>query len=116
VYFVVFGAGFGTIMVLLSVALAAARQSIVHTMRRVLPYVNRIAGGLLVLAGAYVTWYGWIEIRGNVDDPTVARVTDWSNSVSTWMQQNRDLLGVAFVAALLASASYVAYNRRAHVR
>ena len=29
----------------------------------VLPYVSRIAGGLLVLTGAYVAWYGWNEIR-----------------------------------------------------
>ena len=56
----------------LTVALALARQSMVHTVRRrVLPFVNRIAGGLLVVTGAYVAWYGWVEIRGTADDPTV---------------------------------------------
>src|SRR5207253_7835932 len=54
VYFAVFGVGFGAIMVTLTIALAGAQQSIVHRVRRVLPYVNRIAGALLVVAGAYV--------------------------------------------------------------
>ena len=30
---------------------------------RVLPWLNRISGVLLVVAGAYVTWYGYVEIR-----------------------------------------------------
>ena len=115
-YFAVFGLGFGAIMVSLTVALALARTSIVHTMRRVLPYVNRVAGGLLVLAGAYVAWYGWIEIGGDVNDPTVNRVTDWSASVQRWMDQNDDLILVGFVAALIAVVAYVAYNGRADVR
>lgn len=115
-YFAVFGLGFGAIMVSLTVALALARTSIVHTMRRVLPYVNKVAGALLVLAGAYVAWYGWLEIGGDAQDPTVNRVTDWSASVQTWMDQNRDLILVAFVAALVAVGAYVAYNRKADVR
>lgn len=116
VYFAVFGLGFGAVMVSLTVALALARQSLVHTIRRVLPYVNRIAGGLLVLAGAYVAWYGWIEIRGNVNDPTVTRVTDWSASAQRWLQDNQDLVAVAFAAVVIGVASYVMYNRRADVR
>ena len=116
VYFTVFGLGFGAIMMSLTVALALARQSIVHTMRRVLQFVNRIAGGLLVIAGAYVVWYGWVEIRGNVQDPTVKRVNDWSASVQSWLQSNQDLVGVAFVAVVIGVASYVMYNRRADVR
>ncbi|HEV3227530.1 MAG TPA: cytochrome c biogenesis protein CcdA, partial [Acidimicrobiales bacterium] len=76
VYFVVFGLGFGAIIVVLTLALSMAQHSIVHTMRRVLPYVNLTAGVLLVLAGAYVAWYGWLEIRRESNDATVNRVTD----------------------------------------
>jgi predicted alpha/beta hydrolase family esterase len=75
-----------------------------------------VAGALLVLAGAYVAWYGWIEIGGNANDPTVSRVTDWSANVQQWMDQNRDLILVAFVAAVVAVVAYVAYNRKADVR
>src|SRR5207237_1188651 len=82
VYFVVFGTGFGAIMLTLTIALAVARQSIVQSVRRVLPYVNRVAGALLLLAGAYVAWYGWIEIRDDPNDATVSRVNDWSATVA----------------------------------
>jgi cytochrome c-type biogenesis protein len=116
VYFTVFGVGFGAVMISLTVALALARQSIVHTMRRILPYVNRIAGALLVFAGAYVAWYGWIETRDNKQDATVSRVTDWSATAQTWLHDNQDLVLVAFVAALLGVASYVLYHRKADVR
>jgi hypothetical protein len=116
VYFVVFGIGFAAIMIVLTVALAFARQGIVRSMRKVLPYVNRIAGGLLVVAGAYVAWYGWIEIRDDPQDATVSHVTDWSYQVQDWMQQNRDLIIVVCIAAVLVVGAYAAYMRREHVR
>src|SRR3954466_15363528 len=96
VYFVFFGLGFAAILVTLTITLALARQSLVTTMRRVLPYVNRIAGGLLVLAGAYVAWYGWLEIRKDSNDATVKRVTDWSFTAGDWLRDNRDLIVMVF--------------------
>lgn len=115
VYFVVFGIGFAAIITSLTIALAMARQSLVHTMRRVLPYVNRIAGALLVLAGAYVAWYGWIEIRKASDDATVNRVTDWSFTVGDWLQDNQDVVVVVFVAAIVGGVLAM-WSRRADVR
>jgi len=32
-------------------------------MRRILPYVNRIGGAVLILVGLYVGYYGFYEIR-----------------------------------------------------
>lgn len=115
-YFVFFAIGFGAIIVLLSVALVMARQSIVHTVRRVLPYVHRIAGALLVLSGAYVAWYGWIEIRKDPNDATVKRVTDWSFTVGNWLDQNQNLIVLLFALAVIGAVSYSAWSRRAHVR
>ena len=75
-YFIAFALGFGVVLVGLTVAMAMAHQSLVHGLRRVLPYVSRIAGGLLVVAGAYVAWYGAVEIRNTTNDATVAQVTE----------------------------------------
>ena len=93
-----------------------ARQSLVQLMRRVLPFVNRIAGGLLVLAGAYVAWYGWLEIRDDPNDAIVKRVTNWSFSAGDWLQQNRDLIVIMFALLLLVAGWYAARTRKAHVR
>ena len=116
VYFVVFGTGFGAIMLTLTIALAVARQSIVQSVRRVLPYVNRVAGALLLLAGAYVAWYGWIEIRDDPNDATVTRVTDWSATVADWLQTNRDVIVVLALGALAVGGVFAARSRRADVR
>ena len=61
--FVAYALGMGLVLIVLTLAIALARQGIVRGMRGVLPYVGRIAGGLLVVAGLYVTYYGWYELR-----------------------------------------------------
>ncbi|HEX9681841.1 MAG TPA: cytochrome c biogenesis CcdA family protein [Acidimicrobiales bacterium] len=72
----VFGAyalGMALVLMVLTVGLALARKGIVARMRRFLPYVNRVSGGFLALAGVYVAYYGWFEIqisRGNIN-PTL---------------------------------------------
>jgi hypothetical protein len=116
VYFVFLGLGVAAILVSLTITLAMARQSLVQLMRRVLPYVNRVAGALLVLAGAYVAWYGWIEIRDDPNDATVRRVTDWSSTAADWLQQNRDLIVMLFALLVLIAGWFAARTRRASVR
>jgi cytochrome c-type biogenesis protein len=78
----VFGAyalGFTTLLTALTVAIALARRSLLTTMRRVLPVMNRASGALLVLAGLYVTYYGWYELhRLGESDAIVDRVTGLS--------------------------------------
>jgi cytochrome c biogenesis protein CcdA len=110
-YFVAFALGFGVVLVSLTIALAMARQSMVHGVRRVLPYVSRIAGGLLVLTGAYVAWYGWNEIRNTTDDATVNRVTDWSAQAAEMITRNYTLLGVALAAVIAVAVAYVTFGR-----
>jgi hypothetical protein len=88
--YVMFALGMGLVLTVLTLALALAKRSIVHRMRAVLPVVNRISGALLVVAGAYFTWYGIYELRIR-DDPTAAAgpvdtVTRWSSDISRWVQ------------------------------
>ncbi|MEY2454494.1 MAG: cytochrome c-type biosis protein [Acidimicrobiaceae bacterium] len=116
VYFVFFGLGFAAILVSLSITLAMARQSMVQLMRRVLPFVNRIAGGLMVLAGAYVVWYGWREIQQDPNDAIVKRVTDWSFSTGDWLLENRDAIVLVFALLVLVTGWLAVRPRRANVR
>jgi cytochrome c-type biogenesis protein len=76
--FVTYGLGMGLVIAILTVAVALAKSGIVHRFRALLPMMNRIAGGLLLVAGAYVAYYGWYEIRvlgGATGDPIVDRAT-----------------------------------------
>jgi hypothetical protein len=108
--YVCFALGMGLLLTVLTVALALARVSIVHRLRSLLPVINRISGALLVVAGAYFTWYGIYELRIR-DDPTaeggpVDLVTGWSGDISTWIQDAGPtrlglVLGILVCLALL---------------
>ena len=71
---------------------------------------------LLVGTGLYVAWYGWIEIRKDPNDGTVRRVTDWSYTISDWIQQNRDVIVLLFALAMVTGIFVAARSRREHVR
>ena len=61
--FVLYGVGMGLVITVLTVALALARSGVVARFRELLPVMNRIAGGLMVVTGAYVAYYGYYELR-----------------------------------------------------
>lgn len=73
--FVAYGLGMGLVVGTLAVSVALAQAGVVSRMRRLLPYVSRVSGALLVAAGLYVAYYGWYELRvfsgGSAEDPVV---------------------------------------------
>lgn len=77
--YVAYAAGMGTIVGVLALASATASAGTVARLRRTGPYVAPISGALLVLAGTYVAWYGWFELRvlagGSATDPVVEAAT-----------------------------------------
>ncbi|MFD0857139.1 cytochrome c biogenesis CcdA family protein [Actinomadura adrarensis] len=111
--FVAYGIGMGLVVGALSMLVALAHESVVGRTRRILPYVSRISGGLLLAAGIYVTYYGWYELRVNAgagaDDPIVGAVTELQGMVTRWIEQ----LGFGWVAVLFVVVLGVA---GAHVR
>lgn len=118
--FVAYGLGMGAIVTTLTVAVALARRGLVGWLRSALPYISRVSGGLLLVAGAYVAWYGWFEIRtlggGDGRDPIVNRATE----VQGWLQQrlNPDdpvavLGGIVLVLAIVVGTVTVRSRRRA---
>lgn len=76
----VYGAGMGLVVAVLATAVALAQQAVVAQARRLLPYVNRLSGLLLLVAGLYVAYYGWYELRvfggGDASDPVVDAARD----------------------------------------
>jgi cytochrome c-type biogenesis protein len=104
VTFIAYSAGMAIVLLALTVSMGLARQSLLHTMRRALPYVSRAAGGLLVVAGAYVAYYGWYEIqvqRGDLrSSSAVDLVTGWSTSISRWVFDDVGATRLGWIMAL----------------
>ncbi len=75
VLFLAYAAGMGLVVGTVAVATALARDSVIRRLRSSGRWVPRVSGGLLLLAGSYVAYYGWWELRvlngGATDDPIV---------------------------------------------
>jgi cytochrome c-type biogenesis protein len=114
VMFLAYAAGFTLLLTGLTIGAALARQGLVMSVRRALPHVQRISGGLLVVAGLYVAYYGWYELRRLGDeDVAVDRVTSWSNEVATFVTDvGPTTLGLVLALVVAVAAVLVATSRR----
>lgn len=61
--YLTYGLGMALVVGVLAVAIAVASSAVTDGMRRILPYVNRIGGGLMVIVGLYIGYYGVYELR-----------------------------------------------------
>jgi cytochrome c-type biogenesis protein len=108
-YLTAYAAGFGLVITALTVSLGLGYRTLGHRLRRVLPFVNRISGALLAAAGAYIAYYGTIEIRtsqgrGDTNSAITDRVAEWSSNTTTWIQD----IGAAKIGAVLAATTTAA--------
>lgn len=114
--FVVYALGMGLVVTGLTVGVALAKVGLVTRLRSAMPYVNRASGLLLLIAGAYVAWYGWFEIRtlngGNGSDPII----DSAITFQSWLQNrvvpDRPVLAAVWISAILGVIGTVLAIRR----
>jgi cytochrome c biogenesis protein CcdA len=115
--FAAYGLGMALVLLALTVAIALARTSLVRGLRRVQPYIGRVAGGLVALAGAYVAYYGWLEVRlgreGTVPDSNITDVVaGWSADARRWIDEVGSVrIGVAVAILLTGIVVAVRYGR-----
>ena len=114
--FVAYALGMGVVLIALTVALALARQSLVGSVRKVLPYVYQVSGVLLLVAGVYVAYYGWYELRIAHGDTSGGGAADWvfrlNATISTWIQRTGPVRIGIILAAAIAVAVAIGLGRR----
>jgi cytochrome c biogenesis protein CcdA len=98
--------GFTLVVGVLAVAAALASTAVVDRMRRIVPYVNRLSGALLVVVGLYVGYYGLYEIRlfwanGSPDDPVIAAAGRVQGALAGWVHRHGAWPWAVALAALL---------------
>ena len=59
VSFLLFGLGMGTVILVLTIAMALFKGALVGALRKILPYTQPVSAAFMILAGAYIVFY-WL--------------------------------------------------------
>ncbi|MFG2028504.1 cytochrome c biogenesis CcdA family protein [Streptomyces sp. NPDC048825] len=118
--FAVYAAGMGLIVGAASLTVALTRTTAVPRLRRLGAIAPRLGGGLLLLVGAYVAYYGWYEIRVQRDPATTDPVIDAAAGIQRAVADALDTAGPTVIAVsfgiLLLAALLVRRCRRTRPR
>ena len=106
--FLAYAAGMGTILTALAVAAALSQQGLARALRRLVPYVNRVSGALLLLAGAYVVYYWAFFLLPGSDTRSSGRSLinqgeTLSSRAATWLGSGTGQTVATFVLATIAA-------------
>ena len=110
-------AGLTLVVGVLAIAAATASSALVDRLRRVLPFVNRISGALLVLVGLYVGYYGIYELRlfsakANPEDTVITSAGRLQGALAGWVHQHGVFPWAVALFVLVAGAFAGAWYRR----
>jgi len=85
IVFGAYGLGMATMLMALSLGAALARDGLARRLKRLLPHMQRVASGLLLIAGAYLTYYWarviWAPPKSLGSDPFVGAMTRFATLV-----------------------------------
>lgn len=114
--FAAYAAGMGLIVGTAALAVALARRGTISKIRRFGGIASRLGGALLAVAGAYVAYYGWYEIRVFRGSTTTDPVIDLAGKVQAWLADAVTRLGVTgailMFGALLVLAIVIVFRKQ----
>jgi cytochrome c biogenesis protein CcdA len=86
--------GLTLVVGVLALAAATASSAVTERLRRIVPFVNRISGALLVLVGLYVAYYGVYELRlfsatvASPPDALISAAGRLQGALAGWVHQH----------------------------
>jgi cytochrome c biogenesis protein CcdA len=110
--FTAYGLGMATILMLLCLGTAGFRGLLVRKTRRVMPYIGRLSGGLLLLSGAYVTYYWASLLSGNAGSRPVRLMQALQRGAQDLIIRLGERVWLAIGGALVVAAVIVLVRRR----
>jgi cytochrome c biogenesis protein CcdA len=111
--YLAYAAGFTLVVGVLAVGAALSSAAVVDRLRRIIPYVNRISGLLLLVVGLYVAYYGLYEVRlftanGSPDDSVIAAAGRLQGTIAGWVHRHGAWPWLVALALLLVAAAWFA--------
>jgi cytochrome c biogenesis protein CcdA len=110
--YLAYAAGFTLVVGVLAVGAALSSAAVADRLRRIIPYVNRISGLLLLVVGLYVAYYGLYEVRlftgnGNPDDTVIAAAGRLQGTIAGWVHRHGAWPWLVLLALLLLAAAWL---------
>ncbi|MFQ5948266.1 MAG: cytochrome c biogenesis CcdA family protein, partial [Acidimicrobiia bacterium] len=112
--FVVYGLGMSMMLIGVTLVLALGKQSIVRRLRSSARYINRIAGAVLLVAGAYIVWFWGTNLGQGAEalgDSGAFRFTETLSQRATELFGENALLWGLVLGGLIAAAVVYAFLR-----
>lgn len=114
--YLAYGLGMALVVGVLATAVALASPAVITGARWLLPHINRIGGGLLVLIGCYVGYYGVYELRqyfgnGNTTDPVIQAASAIQETLAAWVDSIGVLPLLVVLGMLVLSAALLGRHR-----
>ncbi|MDH3730242.1 MAG: cytochrome c biogenesis CcdA family protein, partial [Acidimicrobiia bacterium] len=114
--FLVYGLGMAFMLMTVTLGIALGKQSIVGRLRSSARYINRIAGGVLVLAGAYIVWFWGTNLAsgaGSLNNSGAFRFTEsLSQRATEIFGENAAVWGFVFGGIIVSAITYVFIRSR----
>lgn len=114
--FVAYALGMGTVLTLVALAAALSRDGLARALRRLLPYVDRASGALLLAAGLYVTDYWAVDLwrpgSGSTATAPVTAGARLATSISTRLASAATKTGLLVAGVCLVAAALWQLRRR----
>jgi len=105
-----YGAGMALVLTALTVTLALARGGLLAGLRRMMAYVDRVAGVFLILAGLYLVYYWIFNLRFDATGSTTGGGV--ASTVESWLQDRGGWILGMLLAVIVGVTVAVTVARR----
>jgi cytochrome c-type biogenesis protein len=113
--FLVYGLGMSMLLVVVTLALAFGKQALVGWLQRSARHVNRVSGGILLVAGAYIVWFWATTLAsGGLEQSSAVVMVERMSSTVTNLLGDRAMSVAAVLALAIAGAGVYAWAATRH--
>ncbi len=109
-----YAAGSASVLIALAMSAALAKGTLERTLRRLLPVISRVSGGLLAVSGAYLVLY-WLPALGGgrpSSDSWAAGISeDVSSSLAEFFRTNTSAFALALAVLTVLGLALLAVRR-----
>jgi cytochrome c-type biogenesis protein len=106
-----YGLAMSLVVTGLTVSLALAHNGMLRVLRGSMRYVETASAIVMVLAGLYLSWYWWNDIRRNYSDNVTGQVVGWQESLARWVDANQTMVVVMFVGVIAVAVGILVVAR-----